>query len=55
MLFLKEYRGLLEGISKELVGLSDLDSNKKKVFEENKTVVTKPSLKTIEVVVLCKK
>lgn len=46
----KEDSDLLGGISRELMGLSDLGNNGKKAFEENKTIVTKASLKTVGLV-----
>lgn len=46
----REDRGLLEGASRELVGLSQCGSSGKKTSEENKAIGTKTSLKAVEVV-----
>lgn len=46
----REDRGLMESVSRELMGLSDLGSSGKKAFEDNKTIITKTSLKTVKVV-----
>ena len=46
----RESRDLLDSVSRGLMGLSDLGSNGKKAFEEKNTIVTKTSLKMLDVV-----
>ena len=50
MLPAKEVRTLLDGVSRGLVGLSELGSNGKEAFEQKKTIVTKTSLKMADII-----
>lgn len=48
--FVREDRGLLESVSRELMGFLDFGSSGKKVFEDNKIIIIKISLKIVKVV-----
>ena len=50
MLPAREVRALLDGVSRGLVGLSELGSNEKEAFEHKKNIVTKTILKMVDII-----